>query len=99
MSEANTGHSEADSQPTPEPVTHHPECYVHAGPNPGCNCGSLAPEPRPNPVLYRESDVMMFIGYLSGAVPALHYVEVPRLRALWDEFCKRAGLPQPGEPV
>ena len=49
--------------------------------------------------MYKESDVMTFIGYLSADIPELAGVEVGRFHASWDEFCKRAGLPQRPKPV
>jgi hypothetical protein len=36
--------------------------------------------------LCRESAVREFLGWLSGHIPELHKVEVPRLAAAWDEY-------------
>lgn len=35
---------------------------------------------------YSESDVLKFIGWLSGDIPELHAVEVPGLAASWERF-------------
>lgn len=34
----------------------------------------------------QRSEVMQFIGWLSGDIPELHRVEVPRLAESWDRF-------------
>lgn len=53
------------------------------------------PQPINNdPVLYKESDVLTFIGYLSADLPELGGVEVGRFHSSWDAFCKIANLPQ-----
>jgi hypothetical protein len=35
---------------------------------------------------YTESDVRMFIGWLSGDIAELHKVEVPKLTESWERF-------------
>lgn len=40
-----------------------------------------------------ESDVEMFIGWLSADIPELHNVEIPRLADSWDRFKAKAGIP------
>ena len=46
-----------------------------------------------------ESLVREFIGYLSGAVPELHRVEVPLLAKHWDDFKWTVGDRLSGEPA
>jgi hypothetical protein len=38
---------------------------------------------------YSEAFITEFLGYLSGACCELHKVEVPKLKAVFDEFCQR----------
>ena len=36
--------------------------------------------------LHREQDIVMFLGWLTAAIPELHNFETPRMLTLWDEY-------------
>ncbi len=38
---------------------------------------------------FRESEVLQFIGWLSGDIPELHQVEIPFLVSSWERFKNR----------
>jgi hypothetical protein len=43
-----------------------------------------------------ENKAIMFLGYLSAALPELHSVEAPRLLEIWDEFkAEHCSAPEP----
>ncbi len=46
----------------------------------------------------KERELLRFIGYLSGAIPELHNVEVPRLAAAWIAYQAALALGSEGKP-
>jgi hypothetical protein len=47
---------------------------------------------------FLESEVRRFIGWLSGDIPELHKVEVPRLADSWERFKERISQDDNDEP-
>lgn len=39
--------------------------------------------------VFLESEILQFIGWLSGDIPELHHVEIPFLASSWERFKNR----------
>jgi hypothetical protein len=47
---------------------------------------------------YTHSQIMQFIGWLTGDMPELHHTHPGKIQDSWDRFCKRMDIPRSSEP-